>query len=346
MGVEGRLEAILDEFPIDVSSTKVVDVPGLDNARLYEVDLGSGLIQGEMSINASYILDSEAGMTVACHPFLVGAELAELCLGCAEDLWTSLRGMGLLGDGGYSILNILRGSSGYRVSEASPPGTPVISIRTEYSEEGYRAHSDDSRRVRVTYSDLDPRGLPGSSIIIPDTFATGRSAEAALVHLFDEGVVPDRVVLYGFTAIPALERLGLLCAGWGVELVSFSICDVTQLASNHYDMPVYGLDESLWESKGELRRLGSIVDGETLRRLMPCYVAGLDQPGDWSERHLGLFDGAGVVSGNVAGHLRKSIGLVESLVGLNSGQPWFDDLHREIAEAELGRLREALRDFP
>ena len=222
----------------------------------------------------------------------------------------------------------------------------MISVRTEYSEDGYRAHSDDSRRVSVTYSDLDPRSFTGSStIIIPDTFATGRSAEAALIHLFGKGVVPDRVVLYGFIAIPALERLGLLCAGWGVNLVSFSICDVTQLASNHYDMPVYGLDESLWESRGELRLLGSIVDMETLGRLIPRYVAGLDQPGDWSERHLDLFDGDGVVSGDITGHLQKSIGLVESLVGLNSGQPWYDGWHEEIAEAELRRLREALSGF-
>ena len=154
LGVEGHLEVILDEFPVDISSTRVVDVPGLDRARMYEVDLGSGLMPGDMGVDACYIIDSEAGMTVACHPHLVGAELAGLCFGCAVDLWTSLRGLGLLGDGGYSILNILRGSSGYRVSEASPTDTPVISVRTEYSEDGYRAHSDDSRRVRVTYLSL------------------------------------------------------------------------------------------------------------------------------------------------------------------------------------------------
>jgi hypothetical protein len=345
LGVEGRLEAILDEFPLDVSSTRVLDVPGLDRTSLYEVDLGSGLIPRDVGLDACYILDSEAGMTVACHPHLVGVELAELCLGCAGDFWASLMALGLL-SGGFYILNILRGSSGYRVSEAFPPGTPVVSVRTEYSEEGYRAHSDDYRTVRVTYSDLDPRRLAGlSTLIVPDTFATGRSAEAALVHIFDNGAVPDRAVLYGFTAIPALERLGLVCAGWGVDLVSFSICDVTQLASNHYDMPVYGLDESLWESRRELRRLGSVVDVETLKRMMPRYVAGLDQPGDWSERHLDLFDGAGAVSGDVAGHLRKSVGLVESLVGLNSRQPWYDGWHGGIAEAELGLLREALRGF-
>ena len=346
LGVEGRLEAILDEFPVDVSSTEVVDMHGLDGARMYEVDLGSGLMPADLGVNACYILDSEAGMRVACHPHLVGAELAELCVDCAVDFRAALGGLGLIADGGYAILNILRGSSGYRVSEASPNDTPVINVRTEYSEDGYRAHSDDSRRVRVTYSDLDSRGLGApSTLIIPDTFATGRSAEATLTHLFGEGVEPERVVLYGFTAIPALERLGLLCAGWGVELVSFSVCDITQLASNHYDMPVYGLDESLWESSGELRRLGSIIDVETLRRFMPRYIAGLDQPGDWSERHLDLFDGAGVVSGDVAGHLRKSIGLVESLVCLNSGQPWYDGWHGEIAEAELGRLREALLGY-
>jgi len=345
LGVEGRLEAILDEFPVDVSSTEVVDVPGLEGARLYEVDLGSGLMPGDMGVDACYILDSEAGMRVACHPHLVGAALAELCLDCAMDFRAALEELGLIVDGSYAILNILRGSSGYRVSGAFPSDTPVVSVRTEYSEDGYRSHSDDSRRVRVTYSDLVHGSVNPSTLIIPDTFATGRSAEAALTHLLGEGFEPERVVLYGFTAIPALERLGLLCTGWGIELVSFSICDVTQLASNHYDMPVFGLDESLWESSGELRRLGSIIDTETLRKFMPRYVAGLDQPGDWSERHLGLFDGAGVVSGDVAGHLRKSIGLVESLVGLNSGQPWYDGLHGGIAEAELGLLRETLRGY-
>ena len=76
LGVEGRLEAILDEFPVDVSSTQVLDVPGLDDARLYEVDMDSGLMPEDMGVDACYILDSEAGMRVACHPHLVGAELA------------------------------------------------------------------------------------------------------------------------------------------------------------------------------------------------------------------------------------------------------------------------------
>jgi len=344
-GVEGRLEVILDEFPLNVSSTEAVDVPRLrPGSRLYEVDVGAlSLISRDVGL--PYIIDSEAGIRVACHPHLVGAALVELCLDCAVDFRAALEGLGLIADGGYAILNILRGSSGYRVSGAFPSDAPVASVRTEYSEDGYRAHSGDSRMVEVTYSDLVHGTDSPSTLIIPDTFATGRSAEAVLSHLFGEGVVPDRVVLYGFTAIPALERLGLLCAGWGVELVSFSICDITQLAANHYDMPVYGLDESLWESSGELRQLGSIVDVETLRRFMPHYVAGLDQPGDWSERHLDLFNGAGVVSGDVAGHLRKSIGLVESLVGLNSGQSWYDGWHEGIAEAELRRLREALLGF-
>jgi len=346
LDTEGRLDVVLDEFPLDTSSTRRLDFPGLGDTSLFEVDLGSDLMPKNMGIDSCYIIDSDAGMTVACHPHLVGPDLEELCIGCAGDLWTSLRGLGLICDGGCSVLNILRGSLGYRVSETSPPGTPIISVRTEYIEDGYRAHSDDPRRVRLTYSDLDLEVLKGSStLIIPDTFATGRSAEAALVHLFDEGFTPDRLVLYGFTAIPALERLGLLCAGWGVELVSFSICDLTQLASNHYDMPVYGLDESLWGSTRELRGLGSIIDKGTLTRLMPRYVAGLDQPGDWSERHLDLFDGSNTVSGNVAGHLRKSIVLVESLMGLNSGEHWYDGWHNDIAEAELASLREAMRAY-
>ena len=57
--------------------------------------------------------------------------------------------------------------------------------------------------------------------------------------LFESGLTPDRVVLYGFTAIPALVKVGAVCSEYGAGVHSFSICDLTQLASNNYDMPRY-----------------------------------------------------------------------------------------------------------
>jgi hypothetical protein len=148
--------------------------------------------------------------------------------------------------------------------------------------------------------------------------------------------------LYGFIAIPALIRLGALASEHEIELVSFAICDVAQLAHNDYDMPLYGLDESLYQASGELSRLGSIVDVETLRGVLPSYIAGLDQPGDWSERHISLFDGRGGDEGDIVGHLRKSLGLIESLQGINSRMSWYDDLHESIALKEMEEIKKAL----
>jgi len=101
----------------------------------------------------------------------------------------------------------------------------------------------------------------------------------------------------------------------------------------------------LFVSAGETRCLGSIVDVQTLRAFLPIYVAGLDQPGDWSERQRSLFDGFSSETGDIVGHLRKSVGLVESLREINSRQPWYDDFHDGIALVELGRLREAVREY-
>jgi len=339
--LEELLSVVMGEFPFDVSSMEPVDVGGLD-ARVFKVDAErSPLVPAEAEVGAPYILDTEAGRRVACHPHIVGRELEGLCLEAAQAFRGALEGLGLYDAGGSAMLHILRGGSGYRVADALPGRPPIVSVRTEYRGDRYRLHSDDGRRIEVTFSDLS--GLVGvSTLLVPDTYATGRSAEAALGELFASGLNPERIVLYGFIAIPALLRLGALCSEAGAELFSFAICDIAQLAHNNYDMPLYGLDESLHTSTGELRGLGSIVDLDTLRGLLPWYVAGLDQPGDWSERQRRLFNGFGDEAGDILGHLGKSVGLVESLREMNSGQPWYDDFHDGIALDELERLRETM----
>jgi hypothetical protein len=110
-------------------------------------------------------------------------------------------------------------------------------------------------------------------------------------------------------------------------------------------MPLYGLDESLYSSNGELARLGSIVDVETLREFLPRYVAGLDQPGDWSERQTTLFDGYGNERGDISHHLRNSMRLIEALREINPRQPWYNEYHDNIALKEMKRLRETLREY-
>jgi hypothetical protein len=328
---------------VDVSSTKALDLKE-EGSNVYRVDTDKSTLVSPGALHGSlYIIDSPPGREIACHPSIVGEALEGLCLDCSVEFSAVLVGLGLFKGEGTAVLHILRGAAGYRVVDALPVRVPVVSIRTEYRGDGYRAHSDDSRNLTVTYRDypvdLDIREV--SDLIIPDTYATGRSAEAALLELFEVGLEPRRIFLYGFIAVPALTRIGGICEDRGIEMHSFAICDVTQLADNHYDMPLYGLDESLHASTGEIRKLGSIVAEETLMGMLPKYIAGMDQPGDWSERHLTLFNGKGNEAGDIRGHLEKSLGLVETLRALNSGQLWYDEGHDAIASAEKERLQTA-----
>jgi hypothetical protein len=347
-GLEEKLGKILGSFPIDADSTDRVNLRGLrDDTRLYKISFDSPLLPKTHGIEALYILDTPSGEAVACHPHLVGAPLEKLSLKSAHEFRAAAEGLRLLEKSSTAILHVLRGGSGYQLAEAFPSGVPILNIRPEYFKNGYRAHSDSGKKIRIAYNDHpDVHDLEGlSTLIVPDTFATGRSAEAALTELFESGLTPDRVILYGFTAIPALVRVNAVCSEYGADIHSFSICDLTQLASNNYDMPLYGVDESLHSSSGEFRGLGSVVDRETLLSLMPRYIAGMDQPGDWSERQETLFTGAGYVEGDIPGHLRRSTHLIESLRKINRSQPWYDADHDGIAIEEQGRIRLAQRKY-
>lgn len=85
-------------------------------------------------------------------------------------------------------------------------------------------------------------------------------------------------------------------------------------------MPLYGLDEHLYRERGKIKPIGSIVSPDTLQEMLPHYIPGMDQPGDWSERHLYLYNDHTYENGNIQGHLEKSIQFMESLDKLNSQQ--------------------------
>jgi uracil phosphoribosyltransferase len=344
LDLDSRLEKIRDEFPIDVSSTRQIRVEGLRNdTKVFRVKTqDSPLIPEEAHVGQAYILDTTSGKEIACHPHIVGENLQKLCHDSAIEFHQTLQHLDLIEKGKTAILQILRAGLGYMAAEVFQEGTPTINIRGEYFQNGYRAHSEDGRRVRVTYSDYSSKELSlqqADTLIIPDTFASGRTAQATLNSLLDEGFKPGKIILYGFIAIPALAILGKTCLKNKIDMFSFSICNITQLAHNNYDMPLYGLDESLYDSNKQLRGLGSIVDITTLRRFLPSYVSGLDQPGDWSERQTSLFDGSGSVRGDIIRHLDNSIRLIASLRKLNSTQLWYDEKHDEIARRELNQLR-------
>ena len=177
------------------------------------------------------------------------------------------------------------------------------------------------------------------SLIIPDTYATGRSVEAAFQHMFKQGLDVEKVIIYGFIAAPGIERISKLLVEHDIPLYVFAICDISPLYSNNYDMPLYGLDEHLYRQRGIIKPLGSIVSLETLRDMIPNYVPGMDQPGDWSERHTELFNGYGKESGDIQEHLRKSVELMKSLDTLNSQQSWYTENIKTITQKEIESCR-------
>jgi uracil phosphoribosyltransferase len=333
---------IANFFPLGLDATEPVQVDGFGESRLYRV-IESRLIPMGEPVGAVYIVDSYAGGMVACHPHIVGEDLKTLCREAANDFVKAAKSVGVLTEDA-AILHILRAGAGYMVADVMKEA-PIVGVRTEYRTDGYRDHSDDPRRLVVSYRSY-PEGLDeAATIVVPDTYATGRSAEAALLDLIGNGFRPDRIILYGFIAIPALLRLGALCEEHGVDLYSFAICDLAQLAHNNYDMCIYGPDESLYRETRRRGTLGSVIDRATLRRLLPRYVPGLDQPGDWSERQSLLFDGVANRRGDIRGHLLKSISLIETLMEMNAGEEWYTETHEEAAKSELRLLKRTLAGY-
>lgn len=339
----------MDNFPIDTYSTEKVKIGGLKrDTRILKVDPRSPLISRDVNVGDPFIIDTPSGTNIACHPHIVGETLAGLCLDCARECVKVLEATNLFEYGRLAVLQILRAAPGYRMAEVLPENVPIIWIRAEYRTGGYRSHFDETRNIEITYRDysaVDFEGDEISTLLIPDTFATGVSAEEAMNDLLGTGIKPRKMILYGFISIPALTRLGELASKNGIELASFAIGNMMQLAQNNYDMPLYGLDESLHSETGESKPMGSIVDAETLRAYLPRYVAGLDQPGDWSERQSTLYTGHGCERGDILGHLTKSKRLIESLREINSRQHWYNDYHDTISSKELEKLKNTLEIY-
>lgn len=330
------LDLIREEFPLDTSSTTRLALSTIKpESRVYVVNtLESSIVREDLG--GCYIIDTPEAQQIAAHPHIVGDKLADLCLITAKEFKSMVTELGLL-RGSSGVLHILRGSAGYMV-DAVFSELPLINLRTVYTEDGYRSHSDDSRRIEVTYNDYSGQKL--DTLIVPDTYATGRSLEAALLTLNESGLRPTRLIIYGFIAIPSIRRLHKLCESIGCHLVTVALCDITQLAANNYDMTLFGPDEHLYTINGKLNKLGSIVGAETLHEMVYSFIPGLDQPGDWSERQSRLFNGLDMEPGNIKGHLTKSISFIEELDKINQTQEWYNEWIKNLTQDELGKLRE------
>lgn len=341
------VDNIIAEYNIDVDSTTLTKVTNLkDSTKVYRVDRSD-------LIDELYIIDTLQGKNIACHPHIVGEALKtqafEAALEAAETM-SQLSAISVANHDSIVVENVLRGAPGYELHTAfrelnAGKGFRDVWIRLKYEKSSYRSHSDESAvGLNVVYEDF--QALPKQREIVllkPDTEATGKTGQKSIERTVRkceevESTLKE-IILYGFISIPALKTISKIVKRYGINLVAFSIGNITELAHNGYDMTMYGIDESLWRVSGEISKLGSIVNTKTLERFLPEFIPGSDQPGDWSERQTSVYiTKERKERTKIDEHLCNSIKLIESLKNISNFAPW----QERIAEKELQFLYASL----
>jgi len=325
---EKDIDTIISCTSIDVSKTRLVKIPGTSaDTRVYKVDI-------DLPVGEAYIIDTPAGARLASMPEIVGLELEKTALEAAEEAAKFFEYM-REGEENVLLLHVLRASTGYMLNVAMEKRmkTENIYVRVRYDESSYRDH--EGREARAIYTKVGK--LVGDSyiIVVADTVATGNSVIEALGRTIKvlnfKNVKLKEAYFYGFMSLEGIKNISSFLSEQNLSRVIFlTIQDITPLSSNKYDMPLYGIDEFAYSEKKEKRILGSIVDRATLKRMLPLYYPGMDQPGDWSERQCKLFNGFFYERGDIEGHLKRSLEMLEKLREIQKGEEWYREWHEQI----------------
>jgi len=346
--VEASLgDSLIQEYGVNVDATvpaKLKKTRLLNNARIFQVT--------HSSLNA-FIVDTPQIRRIACHPSVVGAELEKLMLESAEITLKPILELAEVDTKSDGVLfeQILRAGPGYQLHKAAeqliPNSFRIVNIRPRYTHTSYRDHDGMvQKKLEVVYEDFS--SLQNNSNIVlmmQDTVASSRSAvisiERVLHHCEKAGSRIRKWVVYGFVSLEGLKLLDHIAQSYSIPLTCFALGNLTALCSNNYDMPLFGVDESLWQRDRSMHKIGALVDRTTFMDYLPEFIPGADQPGDWSARQSKLFTGTGYEDGNIDGHLENSIRLVESLRKIGT----FADWQEEIAYTELQLMRDKLSDI-
>ena len=343
------VDSIIDEYEIDVESTRPIRVQGTDAAtNIFRVDR-SDLIE------ELYIVDTPQGRKIACHPHIVGEELKAFAFDAALEAAKAieqLTGLSEMDTDCIVFENVLRAAPGYELQAAfkrlsGGRGFRDVWIRPRYERPSYRDHDEEPiTRLNIVYEDYQALPCDREIIVLkPDTEATGKTGQKSIERIVskceDAGSRIEKMILYGFISVPGLKRISETAQRHDIELAAFSIGNITDLAHNGYDMTLYGVDESYWEANGEIRKLGSIVDSKTLGKYLPEFVPGSDQPGDWSNRQTSIYiTKEKKERGAIEQHLQNSIELIKSLKKISDYEKW----QKEIADNELRLLYDTLQE--
>ena len=337
------IDLIVEDNKIDVYSTELINAKVLaKNAKVFRVKMPF------KHFNV-YIVDTTEGARIASEPEIVGDEFLNLNLEASMSAARAMKNI-LSFERPIVFLHILRASTGYMLHKAFAASSMQFYeafVRVKYVKESYRNHT--RREIKVVYKKFENIPKGDVTLIAADTIATGSSIEVAIrtaqEELLRNDVTIEELVLYGFISKKGLEKVYKVSQDLGIKsFYAFAMQDITPLAYNGYDMPLYGPDESLWSREKKFKLLGSIVDVSTLERMLLEYAPGMDQPGDWSERQKMLFNGYGFEQGDIASHLERSLLLLEKLRKLVKKADWYGDWVEKIFEKRKQKLVSALQN--
>lgn len=333
------VDNIVEEFNVNTEATELVKADG--RGRLFRIrDLFKNV--------EAYILDTPEARALACMPHIVSSSFYTLNMRLAWKASELILDMLRSSSSTPLYMHVLRAAPGYMMHEALRRRGAILReafIRPRYVTYAERDHT--LRRIEVGEKDLS--SMPSKSNIVlikPDTEATGYTSIAVLKEAVREALERDsriaEIILYGFISAEALDNISTFAGENRIERVrAVALLDIAALASNDYDMVLYGPDAEL-AFRGVYRRLGAIVDRDTLAGCARMYMPGMDQPGDWSARQDILFDGNRFVRNDVRRHLAESLDRAVKLLRICGSHPWFGEEQRRAFKLNLMALTAAL----
>jgi len=333
-----------------VNPKKLVEETGVRTDCVQELEAVSGgtLYRAEVDVPGEvFILDTDSGLRIAAEPELVGLRLEAEALQAARAASHAISRR--LAHDSVVFLHVLRASRGYMLHKALGElgrGINEVFIRVAYPEASTGSHVSRSPSVVLARAEELPKGY--ASLVVADTVATGRSLVSALDFLLELAVFKGARVreahVYGFLSEVGVKRVAEFLQKEGVERVYFyALQDLTALATNEYDMPLYGPDLPSHKS-GRRVTLGGVVAERTLERMLLHYFPGMDQPGDWSERQCELYNGESYERGRVGEHLERSLRALDELAEAAREYPWYGDWVERVYAKRREALLRALRE--
>ncbi|MGB9786768.1 MAG: hypothetical protein ACP5II_02425 [Infirmifilum sp.] len=330
------LEKISDKFGIKLCERKIVFESGKEGV-LASIDL---------PLNAeAFVVHTPEGSSVASKPEIVGRELDSAIIEPARVTASFLK-QRLEGVEDIVFLHVLRGSQGYRLDVALREAGFEIReefVRVVYEGTGEK-HLDSSPRIgRVLFGELSGKE---KVLVVADTVATGRTLLEALRVLLDlaqfKGVEFKQAIVYGFISENGATKVSEFLEKRGITPFLISIENFSALASNMFDMPLYGPDVTRDKIQVDKLIAGSTIP-LALKSMLEHYFPGLDQPGDWSERQCLLFNGTSYERGRIEKHLENSMSALENLYSAIKTVDWFENWMGRVYQERKKGLRKAMR---